>query len=248
MNFTDDRDGHLTVGKDTKYMSSSSSTRRPRLSEWELTWAFVAGGGIVLIILALGMNAIHGPNLDQNGSSTFGSMLIMGGLLLVGGTACWMIQLRPWRKFDNFSVPLYTGHHEIHADHVEVHEDESHAEAHEPLIPPVLIDPMTAFSSEASEVVNTAPQAPAATSTHPDNFSRIYGIGPKIASALVSAGIFSFAELAQRNPADLEAILHAAKVRLVGSAETWPMQAQFAAKEDWDGLERYHAQHLDRTQ
>jgi len=76
----------------------------------------------------------------------------MGGLLLIGGTACWMIQLRPWRKFDDFSVPLYTGHHDthgIHADHAET--DTSHESSHDQLTPPVMIDPLTAFSSEGTE-------------------------------------------------------------------------------------------------
>jgi predicted flap endonuclease-1-like 5' DNA nuclease len=210
-----------------------------------LTWAFVAGGGILLIILALGLNAVLGTS-NSDSSGTFTSMMIMGGLLLVGGTVCWMIQLRPWRKFDDFSIPLYTGHHDTHAAHVET--AEIHETAHEPLTPPVMIDPMAVFSPEVVEGAGIATHGLVTTSAHPDNFERIRGIGPKIASALIGAGIFTFAELAQRNPTELEAIVHGASVRLVGSAATWPTQAQFAAKADWDGLARYQAEQIDHSE
>lgn len=235
-------------------------SRRPRLSEWELTWAFVAGGGIALIIVALGLNALNGASNDANSASTFNSLLIMGGLLLVGGTACWLIQLRPWRHYDDFSVPAYTGHHDDHATHAAatdhaVHDD--HAPASQPatsinaapiIPPPVMIDPMSAFSPDVVRGAGVPMHDLVTTETRPDNFERLHGVGPKAAAALVAAGIFTYGELAQRSPADVETIIHTAGVRLPGSAATWPEQAKLAASGNWNGLERYTTEPTDQAE
>ncbi len=91
---------------------------RPRLSEWESTWAFVTGGGLLLIILAFGLSAIRGA--DAGGA--LNGMLVIGILLAIGGTAGWLIQYQPWKAFDDMSTPLYTGH-DAHGH------DDAHSEA-----------------------------------------------------------------------------------------------------------------------
>ncbi len=268
---------------------------RPRLSEWESTWAFVAGGGLLLIILAFGLAAMRG---SDNGGALNG-MLLIGALLLVGGTIGWLVQFRPWTKFDDWSTPLFTGHddHAAHGDQgvhgaavVEAHAhgvdqpaethvtepDTAHADvsgvnidAHLPQIfheskvtynettpplppPPEIMDPMTAFppvdpaternaapgpvthvESDVIEPVPLDPEVP-----H-DNLQMLEGIGPKIAGALNAAGIYTFAELAKRQPPELEKIVRDANVRMVGHGESWPKQAEMAVRGDMAALKAY---------
>jgi predicted flap endonuclease-1-like 5' DNA nuclease len=92
--------------------------------------------------------------------------------------------------------------------------------------PPEAITPATEPTSEAP-----AAEAPASdlSATRPDDLTLIEGIGPKIAAALVSAGVTTFARVAEMAPADLEAIVRGAGVRMVGKGESWPVQARLAA-------------------
>jgi predicted flap endonuclease-1-like 5' DNA nuclease len=62
-----------------------------------------------------------------------------------------------------------------------------------------------------------------------DDLTLIEGIGPKSAEALKKAGLKTFAQIAKMSPEDLEKAIKDQKVRLVGSTETWPMQAELAA-------------------
>lgn len=63
-----------------------------------------------------------------------------------------------------------------------------------------------------------------ATSVQPDDLTRIYGIGPKSASALQEAGIMTFSQLAALEDDSLQEILDRAGVRITVS-ETWREQA-----------------------
>ncbi|MBN1179849.1 MAG: DUF4332 domain-containing protein [Anaerolineae bacterium] len=81
------------------------------------------------------------------------------------------------------------------------------------------------------------PPAAAASPVHaPDDLKRIEGIGPKISDVLATAGITTFAQLAQREPAELEQIVKDGGVRLAFPA-SWPAQARLAAAGDWDALQ-----------
>lgn len=62
-----------------------------------------------------------------------------------------------------------------------------------------------------------------------DDLTLIEGIGPKSAEALKKAGLKTFAQVAKMPPEDLAKAIKDQKVRLVGSTETWPMQAELAA-------------------
>ncbi len=77
------------------------------------------------------------------------------------------------------------------------------------------------------------PEAPAAR----DDLKRIEGIGPVMERVLNEAGITTFAQLAQRTPEELQAILDAAGVRRITSPETWAEQAKLAAEGRWEELE-----------
>lgn len=73
-----------------------------------------------------------------------------------------------------------------------------------------------------------------------DNLRRIEGVGPKIAAALKAAGIRSYGQLATLEIAQLEAILKKAGIRLA-FPDTWPEQAAYANRADWEGLAAFQA-------
>jgi predicted flap endonuclease-1-like 5' DNA nuclease len=70
----------------------------------------------------------------------------------------------------------------------------------------------------------------------PDDLLRIEGIGPKISTIVVAAGITSFAELAAKDVGQLSAILNEAGIH-TANPSTWPEQAQLAAQGKWDELQ-----------
>ncbi|WP_299890293.1 50S ribosomal protein L21 [uncultured Lacinutrix sp.] len=70
-----------------------------------------------------------------------------------------------------------------------------------------------------------------------DDLKKIEGIGPKIASTLVEAGISTFAELAKTDAAKISEII--AGVRGNHVTDTWPAQAKLAADGKWDELKKW---------
>lgn len=88
----------------------------------------------------------------------------------------------------------------------------------------------------------TAKTSKPVEAAHSDDLTKIEGIGKKMAAALAVAGIDTFDKLAKASAPDLEAAVHAAGMRLAPSLSTWAEQAAFAARGDWDGLERLQAQ------
>jgi predicted flap endonuclease-1-like 5' DNA nuclease len=227
--------------------STPSST--PRFTPVELAWAFVAGGGITLIILALGLGAMR-----TDSSASLNLTAFTGVLLVIGGAIGWAVMTRPWEHFDDLTTPFYTGHahHDDHAH--DSHADDHAAEAEyttgvpymgdhpeyvqevatfevldtDPAVeeavippPPDMFDPMSAFppAPSATETVETVEKTEKAAEK--DDISRLHGIGPKINKALNDAGIFTFAQIATHAPEQLEKIVRDAGVRMVGKAETW---------------------------
>jgi len=82
-----------------------------------------------------------------------------------------------------------------------------------------------------------APDEPiAADPPEPDNLRRIDGIGPKVAEIFAANGIATFAQLADASVERLAEILEAEGLKFM-TPDTWPEQAAFAAKGDWDGLQ-----------
>ena len=70
-----------------------------------------------------------------------------------------------------------------------------------------------------------------------DDLKKIEGIGPKIASTLVEAGIATFADLAKAKPTAISEII--AGVRGNHVTDTWPAQAKLAADGKWDELKKW---------
>jgi len=88
--------------------------------------------------------------------------------------------------------------------------------------------------------VKAAPKkeaAPKAKSAKADDLKKIEGIGPKIASTLVAAGIVTFGDLAKAKPAKISEII--ADVRGNHVTDTWPEQAKLAADGKWDELKKW---------
>jgi large subunit ribosomal protein L21 len=67
-----------------------------------------------------------------------------------------------------------------------------------------------------------------------DDLKKIEGIGPKIASTLIEAGIVSFSDLANSEPAKISEIITGVRGNHV--TDTWPAQAQLASDGKWDEL------------
>jgi predicted flap endonuclease-1-like 5' DNA nuclease len=205
---------------------------RKKLTEFESTMAFVVGGGMTLIILAFMLASARGA---ESNFTTLNIMLIVGAGLLVLGLIAWSFVNRPWETgHDDWSVPLYTGHDAHHDDH-QAHRAEPTPEAR-----------AVHAHASAAEVPHEKGMHMGATEEPPrlapaparDDLTAIEGIGPKIAAALMDAGVGSFAQLAGRQPDELEHIVRRAGVRMVGRADTWPQQAQLAAEGRFKDLKK----------
>jgi predicted flap endonuclease-1-like 5' DNA nuclease len=85
--------------------------------------------------------------------------------------------------------------------------------------------------AEPADDAAAPPDEPAA----PDDLLVIEGIGPKISTIIVAAGITSFAELAAADADNLKSILHDAGIH-TANPSTWPQQARLAADRQWDEL------------
>ncbi len=97
-----------------------------------------------------------------------------------------------------------------------------------------------AFVLEEVKVVGAA----AAESQPPsgaDDLTQIEGIGPKISTLLQSAGIQTFAQLADADVGRLQQILNQARLWYAQPA-TWPKQAGLASAGDWDRLAELQAE------
>jgi predicted flap endonuclease-1-like 5' DNA nuclease len=73
---------------------------------------------------------------------------------------------------------------------------------------------------------------------HPDDLTRIWGVGDKAQSALYAAGIMIYEQLARLSPAELGAILEETGLR-AHHLTSWPGQARLAASGEWDQLASY---------
>ncbi len=80
-------------------------------------------------------------------------------------------------------------------------------------------------------------------SVKPDDLKKIEGIGPKIASILNEAGIYTFSNLSQTPVDRLKGILSEAGNRYkIHNPSTWPEQSALAADGEWDRLKQLQDQ------
>ena len=102
--------------------------------------------------------------------------------------------------------------------------------------------PEEAPAEEAAPVAAAAVAASDAGNGHSpgDDLTQLVGIGPKAAAALTAAGISTYAALAETNEPQLRRALHEADMMPPGNVSTWPMQASYATKGDWQGLMKHN--------
>ncbi len=103
---------------------------------------------------------------------------------------------------------------------------------------------LEATAAEPAKVASTpasASEAAAAEPTAEDDLKKIEGIGPKIEATLKSYGIRTFADLAQKSPAELQALLDEAGYARISNPETWAEQAALAAEGKWEALAELQA-------
>ncbi len=92
---------------------------------------------------------------------------------------------------------------------------------------PLRAEPAEPPRAEPAEPPRAEPAEPprAEPSTETDDLTRIEGVGPKISSALVAAGISSYAAVAAADEARLRAALEASGLRFAPSLPAWPERA-----------------------
>jgi predicted flap endonuclease-1-like 5' DNA nuclease len=194
----------------------------------ESTMAFVVGGGLTLLILGF-LLASAQSQIQGFDASRLNIVMIVGGMLMVTGIVGWLFLARPWQYFDDWSTPAYTGHDEAH--HGE--SDAVHAEAPEDVAELGLTEEVVRHDKRTGAAVYTV------TASVRDDLRKIEGIGPKIATTLNAVGITTYADLAARQPQDVERIVRDAGGRMVGHADAWVEQAKLAALGKWPELDAY---------
>jgi hypothetical protein len=90
-----------------------------------LTFAFVAGGGILLMLTALVVGVI-----DPNAGGVIGLLFVLGVAGMLSGIIAWIATVRPFTHFDDINIPLYHGHVHEHPD-----EEPGEVNVHEPILP-----------------------------------------------------------------------------------------------------------------
>ncbi|MDO1501999.1 50S ribosomal protein L21 [Winogradskyella maritima] len=103
---------------------------------------------------------------------------------------------------------------------------------------PKKAEPKKAEAKPVTKKEEAPKAAPAKKATaKADDFKKIEGIGPKIASTIAEAGITTFAQLAKTSPEKISEII--ADVRGNHVTDTWPKQAEMAAEGKWDELKKW---------
>ncbi len=97
--------------------------------------------------------------------------------------------------------------------------------------------PKKAAAPKKEVAPKAAPAKKAPAKAKADDLKKIEGIGPKIASTLVEAGIATFADLAKAKPAKIAEMI--SEVRGNHVTDTWPAQAKLAAEGKWDELKKW---------
>ena len=103
---------------------------------------------------------------------------------------------------------------------------------------------LAAFLEKSQPAPEAAPEpvaaAPVAAGPQADDLTQLAGIGAKSAAALAGVGITTYAALATANEPQLRHALHEGDMVPPANVATWPMQATFAARGDWQGLMKYN--------
>jgi len=97
-----------------------------------------------------------------------------------------------------------------------------------------------AAKKETAAKKPAAKKAPAKKSAGADDLTKIEGIGPKAAEAIVNAGLATFADLGKAKVEAVQKILDESEGRFGAmNPGTWPRQAKLAADGKWDELKKW---------
>ncbi len=80
-----------------------------------------------------------------------------------------------------------------------------------------------------------------ATAAAPDDLTQLNGIGPRISMILSEGGVTTYAGLEHTEPSELRKIIAEGGALPPSSLDTWPTQASYAARGDWQGLATYNS-------
>jgi small subunit ribosomal protein S2 len=121
---------------------------------------------------------------------------------------------------------------ELHEEEVESGYDEEEVEE--------VAAPIVEIVEDEEDVVPVAKPAPKVKKASAQDLTKIEGIGPKAAEALIKAGIGTYAALADATPEQIKEILTEASSRMAHLDPTsWPKQAVMAASGEWDALKEW---------
>jgi len=97
-----------------------------------------------------------------------------------------------------------------------------------------------AAPKETAEKKPAAKKAAPKKATGTDDLTKIEGVGPKAAEALVAAGLATFADVAKSTEAKIQKILDESEGRFgMMKPATWPKQSKMAADGKWDELKKW---------
>lgn len=91
----------------------------------------------------------------------------------------------------------------------------------------------------ATTTKTAAAETPAPTAV-PDDLTQLSGIGTRMASILAAGGVTTYNQLEHMDAEQLRVIVSAGGALPSSSLATWPTQASYAAKGDWQGLAAYN--------
>ena len=95
-------------------------------------------------------------------------------------------------------------------------------------------------NSEPSHGGASKSKAPKAKAAPPDDLTQLNGIGPRISSILADGGVTTYDELEHSDPSELRKIIAAGGALPPSSLDSWPTQASYATRGDWQGLAAYN--------
>jgi predicted flap endonuclease-1-like 5' DNA nuclease len=98
-------------------------------------------------------------------------------------------------------------------------------------------------AATAKAPAEAAPAPVAAAAAKPDDLTQLHGIGTRIAEILVGAGVTTYAALQHMSTEELQEILGLSGALPPASLPSWPSQAAYAARGDWQGLASYNKRH-----
>jgi len=195
--------------------------------------------GITLIVLALFLVANHAAR--GAGLSEWGLALLLGVVGFVLLISDWIEERFRSRQADE---PIRTSAPVVYAA----------STAEKPMEPlpfdavstpkaaPVQDAMVSHPMQEALVQANVSnPPTRATAPGKPDDLTVIEGIGPKMSSALVAAGLDTYAKLSNASEETIRAAVQAAGMRFAPSIPTWAEQAGYAAKGDFDSLKAFQA-------